>query len=179
MTGLPRFRRSVVAVVLLCGLALIGAILGLAPRTADAADTALPAIRPEDRRPTSGEGARVPVAASDGRDPGIASGTGSESNHNLVEQSGSTPLDIPLAVLATAFILVLARIATGPTLADRIVAAELGFVIVVCALIVLGARLGSIHPITVAMISALLQFVATAALAELLRRKTDPTGDNL
>ncbi|RCW39130.1 multisubunit sodium/proton antiporter MrpF subunit [Halopolyspora algeriensis] len=81
-----------------------------------------------------------------------------------------SPIDLPLGILAAAFALTLMRIATGPSLADRVTAAELAFVVLLAGIGLLAARLHSTHALTVAVIAALLQFIATAALAALLLR---------
>ncbi|MHA6803611.1 monovalent cation/H+ antiporter complex subunit F [Salinifilum ghardaiensis] len=80
------------------------------------------------------------------------------------------PVDVPLGILAVAFALSLVRIATGPSLADRVVAAELALVVLLAAIGLLAALLDSSHVLTVALIAALLQFIATASLASLLDR---------
>lgn len=81
-----------------------------------------------------------------------------------------SPIDLPLGILAAAFALTLVRIATGPSLADRVIAAELAFVVLLAGIGLLAARLHSTHALTVAVIAALLQFITTAALAALLLR---------
>lgn len=87
------------------------------------------------------------------------------------------PTDLPLAILAIAFALTLARLAAGPSLGDRVIAAELGSAVLVAAIPLLAVRLGSTHALDVAIIAALLQFVATAALAWLLQHGSDPSED--
>lgn len=81
-----------------------------------------------------------------------------------------TPVDLPLAVLAIGFTLALGRVAWGPSPADRVIAAELAFVVLLAGLGLLAVRLESTHVLTVAVVVALLQFVTTAALAYLIQR---------
>lgn len=83
------------------------------------------------------------------------------------------PIDIPLAILALAFAIALSRLRSGPTAADRVVAAELLFALVLTSTVLLAARLGSHHVLDVAVIVALVQFVTTAALASLVGRKPE------
>lgn len=87
-----------------------------------------------------------------------------------------TPTALPLALLALAFLISLVSIARGPTLVDRAIAAELAFVITLAVLALLAAMLESTHVLTAAVITALLQFIATAALAYLVaqRREDSP-----
>jgi multicomponent K+:H+ antiporter subunit F/multicomponent Na+:H+ antiporter subunit F len=87
-----------------------------------------------------------------------------------------TPVDIPLGVIAVAFALTLARIALGPTLADRIVAAELAYALLLAVIVLLAVRLESPHALMVAVVGALLQFVASSALAYLMDRPDDRPG---
>lgn len=81
-----------------------------------------------------------------------------------------SPLDVPLALLALAFALALVRLASAPTVADRVIAAEFAFAVLLGALGLLGARLRAPEVVTVGMVVALLQFVSTAALARLVHR---------
>lgn len=81
-----------------------------------------------------------------------------------------SPVDAPLAVLAVAFAVTLLRIVVGPSLADRVIAAELAFAVLLGAIALLAVRLGSTPVLDVAAIAALLQFITTAALAYLLQR---------
>lgn len=79
--------------------------------------------------------------------------------------------DIPLAILGLAFLVALARAATGPSLADRVVASEVALVSFVGGIGLLAVRLGSTHFLDAVVLAALLQFVATIALSRLLERK--------
>lgn len=80
-------------------------------------------------------------------------------------------VDIPLAILAVAFLVALARVATGPSLADRVVASEVALASFVGGIGLLAVRLGSTHFLDAVVLVALLQFVATIALARLLERQ--------
>jgi multicomponent K+:H+ antiporter subunit F/multicomponent Na+:H+ antiporter subunit F len=84
-----------------------------------------------------------------------------------------TPVDAPLVVIAIAFALTLVRIALGPTLADRIVAAELAYALLLAVIVLLAVRLESANALMVAVVGALLQFIASSALAYLMVRHED------
>lgn len=79
-------------------------------------------------------------------------------------------LDVPLAILAAAFLLALLRVAIGPSLADRAVGTEVCLVTVVGGIALLAARLGATHFLDAVVVAALLQFIATVALGRLLER---------
>lgn len=85
-----------------------------------------------------------------------------------------TLLDGALGVLAAAYLLALVRVGLGPTLADRVVASELGLAVLVGGIGLLAVRLESTHFLDAVVLVALLQFVATIALARLLERKEAP-----
>lgn len=80
-------------------------------------------------------------------------------------------VDLPLALLGIAFLVALVRVAIGPDLADRVVATEVGLASFVGGIGLLGVRLGSTHVLDAVLLAALLQFIATIALARLLERK--------
>lgn len=82
-----------------------------------------------------------------------------------------SPLDVPLALLAIAFLMALIRIAKGPTLPDRAVAAEVALVILVGGIALLAARLGSTHFLDVVVVATLIQFITTVAFGRLLERR--------
>lgn len=86
------------------------------------------------------------------------------------------PVDLPLVVLAVGFALTLRRGAMGPSFADRLVAVELGFAILLASMGLLAVRVGSPQLLDVAVVAALLQFISTVSLAYLLHRHeaTDP-----
>lgn len=73
--------------------------------------------------------------------------------------------------LAFAFVAGLVRAAIGPTLADRAVGADLCLLTVVAALALLSVALETTAFIDAILVTTLLGFVATAALARLLGRR--------
>lgn len=86
-----------------------------------------------------------------------------------------SPVDIPLALVAVAFLISLVRVAKGPTLPDRAVAAEVGLVTLVGGIALLAARLDSIHFLDVVVVATLIQFIATVSFGRLLEhREQDP-----
>lgn len=85
-----------------------------------------------------------------------------------------SPFDVPLAILALAYLIALYRLATGPTLADRAVAIEVALATIVGGIALLSARLGSTHFLDAVVLVALLQFVATLAIAQLIGREERP-----
>lgn len=78
-----------------------------------------------------------------------------------------TVVDVPLALLAVAFLVSLVRVAIGPTIPDRAVATEVGLVTVVGAIALLAVRLGATHFLDAVIVATLLQFIATVALGRL------------
>jgi len=80
-------------------------------------------------------------------------------------------VDLALVMLAAGFVAALVRIAIGPTVADRAVAADVCFYAVVAALALLSARLRTAALLDVVLIATTLGFVATISLARLVRRK--------
>lgn len=82
-----------------------------------------------------------------------------------------SPLDIPLVLVAAAFLVALIRIARGPTLPDRAVAAEVALVTVVGGIALLAARLGSTHFLDVIVVATLIQFIATVSFGRLLEHR--------
>lgn len=85
-----------------------------------------------------------------------------------------SPFDVPLAILALAYLIALYRLVTGPTLADRAVAIEVALATFVGGIALLSARLGSTHFLDAVVLVALLQFVATLAIAQLIGREERP-----
>jgi multicomponent Na+:H+ antiporter subunit F len=80
-------------------------------------------------------------------------------------------VDVTLAALAVALLLAIVRVAIGPTLADRVVAGELALVTFVGGIALLAVRLDSSHFLDVVVLAALLQFIATIALAWMLEQE--------
>lgn len=82
-----------------------------------------------------------------------------------------TGVDIALWVLAAGFVAALVRVILGPTVADRAVAADVCFYVVVAALALLSVRLEAPALLDAVLVATTLGFVATIALARLVRRK--------
>lgn len=77
-------------------------------------------------------------------------------------------LDGLLVVLALAFLLALIRVVRGPSLADRAVAADVCFLIVVGVLGLASVDRGVAEFVDVVLVATLLGFLATVALAWLI-----------
>jgi multicomponent Na+:H+ antiporter subunit F len=82
-----------------------------------------------------------------------------------------TILDLALLVLAAGFVPALARVVIGPSVADRAVAADVCLYIVVGALALLSVRLEATAFLDAVLIATMLGFIATIALAALVRRR--------
>jgi multicomponent Na+:H+ antiporter subunit F len=82
-----------------------------------------------------------------------------------------TGIDLALAVLAVAFGLGIVRAMRGPTVADRALAADLGFYAIVAAIALLALRSSYDEFIDVVLIATLLGFLATIALGALIGRR--------
>ena len=80
-------------------------------------------------------------------------------------------VDVALVVLAAGFVAALVRVVIGPTVADRAVAADVCFYAVVAALALLSVRLEAPSLLDAVLIATTLGFVATIALARLVRRR--------
>lgn len=81
-------------------------------------------------------------------------------------------LDVALALFGLAFLAALVRVALGPSLADRAVAADVAFITAICAVAVLALKVEAFAFDDVVLIATLLGFVATASLAWLLGKDT-------
>ena len=79
-------------------------------------------------------------------------------------------VNVALVVLAVAFMVAVLRVAIGPSLADRAVAADVGLFSVVAGLALLSVRFESSAYVDSVLIATLLGFVATASLAWLIAR---------
>lgn len=79
-----------------------------------------------------------------------------------------TAFDGVLVVLVVAFFAGLLRVALGPSLADRAVAADVCLFVVVSGFAVLSLRLDSPVFLDVVLVATLLGFVATVSLARLI-----------
>jgi len=80
-------------------------------------------------------------------------------------------LDLALIALAVGFLLALVRAVMGPTVADRAVAADVGFFAIVAAIALFALRSGSDAFLDVVLIATLLGFLATVALSALIGRR--------
>jgi len=79
-------------------------------------------------------------------------------------------LDAALVVLAVAAVVATVRVVVGPTDADRVLAVDLGFVVLLAALAVLALRLGAPALLDLVLVGTLVGFLATVALARLAAR---------
>ena len=76
-----------------------------------------------------------------------------------------------LTMLALAAILTFIRLVRGPTLPDRVIAIDLIGALVVCLLVVLAASTGQKAFLDVAIVMALISFVATVGYARFIERE--------
>lgn len=81
-----------------------------------------------------------------------------------------TPVDVALLGLAVAFGLGIVRAIRGPHVADRALAADLGFYIIVAVIALFAVRTGHAEFLDVALVATLLGFLATVALGALIGR---------
>ena len=79
-------------------------------------------------------------------------------------------IDLALTGLAVAFALALVRAVRGPHVADRALAADLGFYTIVAAIALLALRTGFSEFLDVVLVAILLGFLATVALGALIGR---------
>ena len=79
-------------------------------------------------------------------------------------------IDLALAVLVLVFLGGLIRVAVGPSLADRAVAADLCLFTIVASLALLAVKTGAFQFVDAALVSTLLGFIAAVALARLIYR---------
>jgi multicomponent Na+:H+ antiporter subunit F len=82
-----------------------------------------------------------------------------------------TGIDLALLGLALAFALALVRAVRGPSVADRALAADLGFYAIVAAIALLALRTRYEQFLDVVLIATLLGFLATVALGALVGRR--------
>ena len=81
-------------------------------------------------------------------------------------------LDAALVVLAVAAVVATVRVVVGPTDADRVLAVDLGFVVLLAALALLALRLGAPALLNLVLVGTLVGFLATVALARLAARRS-------
>lgn len=92
----------------------------------------------------------------------------------------TTPLvaiDIALVLVVAGALAAIVRAAVGPSRADRIVAAELGFIAAVSAIVLIALRLDEPILFDFALIAVLIGFLTTIGLARLVTRKEDSKED--
>lgn len=85
-----------------------------------------------------------------------------------------TPLiaiDIALGLVVLGVLAAIVRAAIGPSRADRIVAAELGFITAVSAMLLIAIRLDKPIFYDFALVAVLIGFLTTIGLARLVTRK--------
>jgi multicomponent Na+:H+ antiporter subunit F len=78
--------------------------------------------------------------------------------------------DVALGLIALALIIIIFRLARGPTIADRVVALDLMATSVVCAAAVHAIRFDHRAFLDVALVLALVAFISTVAFARYLER---------
>lgn len=86
-----------------------------------------------------------------------------------------TGTDLALVLLALATLPALVRVVRGPTATDRVVAAELVFIVAVAVIVLLAVRLDEPVLIDLALVAVLVGFVATVSLTRLIRRRGEPS----
>lgn len=79
-------------------------------------------------------------------------------------------IDIALVLVVAGALAAIVRAAIGPSRADRIVAAELGFIAAVSAIILVALRLDEPILFDFALIAVLIGFLTTIGLARLVTR---------
>lgn len=75
------------------------------------------------------------------------------------------------AVLGVAALLLVGRLLAGPTVADRVIAADALLVTAMCGVLLSAARAESAIGIDTVLVVALLGFVATGVLARYIERR--------
>ncbi|MGE5291110.1 MAG: monovalent cation/H+ antiporter complex subunit F [Micromonosporaceae bacterium] len=81
-------------------------------------------------------------------------------------------IDVLLGILATVMAVVIWRLVTGPTDADRVVAVDLAFVVFVAGAALLAVRLQAPSVLILVLAATLVGFLATVAIAHLLERRS-------
>jgi multicomponent Na+:H+ antiporter subunit F len=85
-------------------------------------------------------------------------------------ETAFTAIDVALALIVLGMLAAIVRAAIGPSRADRIVAAELGFIAAVSAMILIALRLDKPIFYDFALVSVLIGFLTTIGLARLVTR---------
>lgn len=87
-------------------------------------------------------------------------------------------LDIALVLIVLGSLAAVARAAIGPSRADRVVAAELGFIAAVSAMLLIAMRIDEPILYDFALIAVLIGFLTTIGLARLVGRQAPDGGDD-
>ena len=82
-------------------------------------------------------------------------------------------IDVALVLVVLGVFAAIIRAAIGPSRADRMVAAELGFVAAVSAIIVIALRLDEPVLFDFALIAVLIGFLTTIGLSRLVTRRSE------
>ena len=82
-------------------------------------------------------------------------------------------IDVALVLVVLGVLAAIIRAAIGPSRADRMVAAELGFVAAVSAIILIALRLDEPVLFDFALIAVLIGFLTTIGLSRLVTRRTE------
>lgn len=85
-------------------------------------------------------------------------------------------IDIPLLLIGIVFLVVVVRMALGPSQGDRAVAADLSFFCFISMVALFGARQGLTAAFDVVLIATLSGLVATLWLSRLIRTERAPEG---
>jgi multicomponent Na+:H+ antiporter subunit F len=88
-----------------------------------------------------------------------------------------TAVDVALALVVLGMLAAIVRAAIGPSRADRVVAAELGFIAAVSAMLLIALRLNKPIFYDFALVSVLIGFLTTIGLARLVTRD-QPQGES-
>ena len=87
-------------------------------------------------------------------------------------------VDLALVLVAIGLLAAIYRGLRGPTAADRVVAAELGFIATVCALLLLSIRLEFDAVLDIALVAVLIGFLGTLGLVRLVGPSRANTGES-
>jgi multicomponent Na+:H+ antiporter subunit F len=83
-------------------------------------------------------------------------------------QTPLTAVDVALALVVLGMLAAIVRAAIGPSAADRVVAAELGFIAAVGAMLLIALRLDEPILYDFALVAVLIGFLTTIGLARLV-----------
>jgi multicomponent Na+:H+ antiporter subunit F len=81
-----------------------------------------------------------------------------------------TAVDVALALVVLGMLAAIVRAAIGPSAADRVVAAELGFISAVSAILLIALRLDEPILYEFALVAVLIGFLTTIGLARLVTK---------